>query len=160
IGGYTAGNGSRKLLGSLLLGYWENKKLQFASHVGSGFDARSLKQVQGVLAQLQRKTCPFTEEPETNGPTTWVEPTTVAEVNFQNWTEDGALRAPVFVRLREDLDARSIRREKAPAPTSASRIGKYPPGRSERGGGEIAEILAQLDEAKKDCVLAVGRHSL
>lgn len=160
IGGYTAGNGSRKSLGSLLLGYWDRKKLRFASHVGSGFDARSLKQVQAALAPLQRRTCPFADKPETNGPTTWVEPSTVAEVTFQNWTEDGALRAPVFVRLREDIDAESVRREKAPTRSLTLRIEKDTKRRSERGGGEIAEVLAQLDEAKKDCVLALGQHRI
>ncbi|HEV3010706.1 MAG TPA: DNA polymerase ligase N-terminal domain-containing protein, partial [Burkholderiales bacterium] len=37
IGGYTKGKGSRATLGALLVGYWQGKKLRFASHVGSGF---------------------------------------------------------------------------------------------------------------------------
>ena len=161
VGGYTAGKGSRAALGALLLGYWERSKLVYASHVGSGFDTRTLKQMQARLDKLRRKTCPFVEKPPTNGPTTWVEPTTVVEVSFQSWTEDGALRAPVFVRLRDDIDAKSVRREKSPPP-AASRIEahgergkKQAPGKSE-ARGEIDDIIAQLDEAKKECVLAVG----
>ena len=46
-----------------------------------------------------------------NAPTTWVEPKAVVEVKFQGWTDDGSLRAPVFLRLRDDIDARSVRRE-------------------------------------------------
>src|SRR5262245_36547908 len=49
VGGYTTGKGSRAPLGALLLGYWQGKKLRFASHVGSGFDDRSLAQVKKLL---------------------------------------------------------------------------------------------------------------
>jgi len=42
IGGYTQGKGARAPLGSILVGTWKNRKLAFASHVGSGFDDRSL----------------------------------------------------------------------------------------------------------------------
>ena len=48
--------------------------------------------------------------PSSTAPTTWVEPKTVAEVSFQSWTEDGALRAPVFLRLRDDIDPKTVRR--------------------------------------------------
>jgi len=34
--------------------------------------------------------------------TTWVEPELVAEVKFTEWTPDGVLRHPVFVRFRDD----------------------------------------------------------
>ncbi len=133
VGGYTHGKGSRASLGALLIGYWskekaENKpgenptgkrgekdKLIYASHVGSGFDAKTLDLLQARLEPLQRKTWPFAEKPEPNGPTRptiWVEPKMVVEVSFQNWTDDGALRAPVFVRLRDDVEAKKVRRPK------------------------------------------------
>ncbi len=151
IGGYTAGKGSRAALGSLLLGYWDKRKLRYASHVGSGFDERSLKQVKATLDPLERKTCPFVEKPETNGPVTWVEPKTVAEVSFQNWTEDGSLRAPVFLRLRDDLDARSVHRVEAPAAISA-------PAPKEMGA--ISDVVTQLDDKKLAFTLAVGREQI
>ena len=34
--------------------------------------------------------------------TTWVEPVLVCEVEYTEWTEDGLLRQPVFLRFRED----------------------------------------------------------
>jgi bifunctional non-homologous end joining protein LigD len=49
----------------------------------------------------------------------WVEPELVAEVAFAEWTHDGRLRAPVYRGLREDKDAREVRREvpgEPPAP--------------------------------------------
>ncbi|MGH8772326.1 MAG: non-homologous end-joining DNA ligase, partial [Burkholderiales bacterium] len=89
VGGYTKGKGSREPLGALLIGYWDEGKLRYASHVGSGFDGDTLAQVKARLDPLQRKTCPFAEKPELHSPTTWVEPEVVAEVRFQNWTDDG-----------------------------------------------------------------------
>jgi bifunctional non-homologous end joining protein LigD len=150
IGGYTRGKGSRAPLGAILVGYWDKGKLRYASHVGSGFDERSLAQVKERLARLQTKTCPFAEEPELNGPATWVLPKTVAEVSFQSWTEDGALRAPVFLRLRDDVDPKAVRRSE--------------PGRTPQAptatGGPVDDVVAQLENAKTAFTLAVGPHRI
>jgi bifunctional non-homologous end joining protein LigD len=104
------------------------------------------------LEPLKRATCPFSEKPELNAPTTWVEPRVVAEVNFQSWTEDGALRAPVFLRLRDDVDAKKVRREEVSLPLSGS-----PPGGR---GSSSDEILTQLDTPKNAFTLAVGPHKI
>jgi bifunctional non-homologous end joining protein LigD len=143
VGGYTSGKGSRSPLGAVLVGYWDDGSLRYASHVGSGFDDRSLAQVKARLAPLARKTCPFSEVPEQNAPTTWVEPAVVAEVSYHSWTDDGRLRAPVFLRLRDDLDAKEVRRASAAPPV-----------------GPIDEVLAQLAGAKATCTLAVGAHRI
>jgi bifunctional non-homologous end joining protein LigD len=149
IGGYTKGKGAREPLGALLVGYWEKGKLHYASHVGSGFDDAALKEVKARLEPLRRATRPFVEQPELNAPTTWVEPKLVAEVEFHSWTADGALRAPVFSRLRDDLSPKSVRRSV--------------PGKRENapsGGGVIGEVVTQLDAAKNMATIAVGRHRL
>jgi bifunctional non-homologous end joining protein LigD len=162
IGGYTKGKGARVPLGALLVGYWEKGKLHFASHVGSGFDERTLAQVKAKLEPLRRKTCPFAEKPELPNPTTWVEPELVAEVRFQSWTEDSHLRAPVFLRLRDDVDAKGVRRTQAAKTTraapQAAAAGAF--ASSARGTGEIAEVLAQLENRKNDFPLAVGPHRI
>ncbi len=124
IGGYTRGKGSREPLGALLVGYWKGDKLHFASHVGSGFDNKALAQVKARLEPLKRSTRPFAEKPEVNAPTTWVEPQVVAEVQFQNWTDDGSLRAPVFLRLRDDIDPKSAQRSNVQPHAAGDRITK------------------------------------
>src|SRR5688572_27858950 len=103
VGGYSSGKGSRAALGALLVGYRDGGKLHYASHVGSGFDQRTLARAKALLEPLRTKACPFAEKPPLNGPTQWVEPKVVAEVQFQDWTEDRRLRAPVFLRFRDDL---------------------------------------------------------
>ena len=42
---------------------------------------------------------------------TWIKPDLVAQVKFAEWTDDGLLRQPVFLGLRQDKAAREVRRE-------------------------------------------------
>jgi bifunctional non-homologous end joining protein LigD len=154
VGGYTKGKGSRAPLGALLVGYWDKGKLRYASHVGSGFDERTLSEVKARLESLKRSTCPFAEKPEVNAPTTWVEPEVVAEVSFQNWTEDGSLRAPVFLHLRDDIDSKSVRRAQSPRGSHAA------PNATPRPGSQADEVVAQLENRKTAFTIAVGPHQI
>jgi bifunctional non-homologous end joining protein LigD len=42
---------------------------------------------------------------------TWLKPDLVAQVRFSEWTDDGMLRHPVFLGLRNDKSAREVVRE-------------------------------------------------
>jgi bifunctional non-homologous end joining protein LigD len=166
IGGYTKGKGSRAPLGALLVGYWDKNRLRFASHVGSGFDEQTLAQLKERLDPLKRSTCPFDEKPELPNPTTWVEPKLVAEVRFHSWTEDDHLRHPIFLRLRDDVDPKSVRppsrsalRRARPAQADGTQ-GRQPSEARSAKEGEIESILAQLDSKKTDFVLTVGSHRI
>ncbi|MDQ3811026.1 MAG: non-homologous end-joining DNA ligase [Chloroflexota bacterium] len=111
IAGYTTGSGRRsETLGSLILGsYDESGKLRYAGHVGTGFDEAGLEQLLNRLRPLRRARSPF-DEPvprggdasRSGGAGVWVEPKLVAEIKFSERTDDGRLRHPVFVRLRDD----------------------------------------------------------
>jgi bifunctional non-homologous end joining protein LigD len=166
IGGYTKGKGSRAPLGALLVGTWEDGRLRFASHVGSGFDESMLKELKARLEPLKRASCPFEEKPELPNPTTWVEPELVAEVRFHSWTEDGHLRQPIFLRLRDDIDPNSVRpsfalraTEGKPAAAPTERPGLPSAARSAKEG-EVDAILAQLDSGKNTFTLVVGPHRI
>ncbi len=150
VGGFTRGKGSRAALGALLVGYWERGRLEYAAHVGSGFDGRSLAAAKARLAPLAQAACPFDAVPELNGPTTWVAPRVVAEVAYQGWTADAHLRAPVFLRLRDDVDAKKVRR---PAPAVHAAAPATP-------RTEIEEVVAQIDRAKGDFSLQAGGHRI
>jgi bifunctional non-homologous end joining protein LigD len=52
---------------------------------------------------------------------TWVEPRLVAEVEFAEWTHEGRLRAPSYLRLRDDKEAPDVRRERAQLPGELKR---------------------------------------
>jgi bifunctional non-homologous end joining protein LigD len=163
IGGYTRGKGSREALGSILVGHWEGKKLKFASGVGSGFDDRGVTKMLELLKARERKAMPFADKPDVPGPMIWVEPELVVEVKFQSWTEDDHLRAPVFVRLRDDIDAKKVTRPTARRSTEAT---LQEPAGSEGGrraaGADpaIEEVLTQLDSPKNGFTLACGAHRI
>jgi len=112
IAGFTEPKGGRKNFGALVLGVYDGDELIFVGHTGGGFSAETLREVRERLNPLIRKKCPFTVEPKTNTPVTWVKPELVCEVVFHGWTDEGLMRQPVFSRLREDKAAREVVREK------------------------------------------------
>jgi bifunctional non-homologous end joining protein LigD len=127
IGGFTEPEGARAGLGALLLGVYEDGKLAYAGKVGTGFTAQALLALRRRLERIERKTPPFANPPrgaDARG-AHWVEAKLVCEVAFAEWTRDGFLRHPTFQGLREDKDAREVRRElpqppPAPAPAKPS----------------------------------------
>lgn len=113
IGGFTKPTGSRKGFGALLLGYYQDGKLQYAGRVGTGFTHDSLLQVHAELRRRKAKASPFENPPrgaQARG-VTWVKPELAGEVEFTEWTNDGSLRHPSFQGLREDKLAQQIIRE-------------------------------------------------
>jgi bifunctional non-homologous end joining protein LigD len=112
IAGFTEPGGGRKYLGALVLGVYGGDALIYIGHVGGGFTANDLSDVRERLDPLVQKECPFASQPQTNAPVTWVKPEMVCEVALSGWTEDGVMRQPVFLRLREDKAAREVVREK------------------------------------------------
>jgi bifunctional non-homologous end joining protein LigD len=123
--GYTLGTGRRtETLGSLILGTYDAAdKLRYAGHVGTGFDEASLAQVLARLKPLRRPTSPL-DEPvprgggasRAGGAAVWVEPEVVAEIKFSERTDDGRLRHPVFLRLRDDKPASEVHPQDISAP--------------------------------------------
>ncbi len=164
IGGYTRGQGAREPLGALLLGYWEGKSLRYAGHVGSGLNDEVIGSLLKRAAKLERRTSPFADPPPLHRPTHWLKPELVAEVSFSDWTPGGALRAPVFVRLREDIAPGTVRKRAGDAAARAA-----PLAATTRGAGaaapapvtntaarEAATVLQQLENPANRMDLAVG----
>jgi bifunctional non-homologous end joining protein LigD len=102
IAGYTAGRGSRKYFGALVLGLYDGDELKFIGSVGTGFDERIQKSILEKLEELKTARTPFQNIPALKETVTWVKPELVARVKYGNWTEDTHLRAPVFLSLRND----------------------------------------------------------
>jgi DNA ligase D-like protein (predicted ligase) len=114
IGGWTEPKGSREYFGALLLGYYSGKGLQYAGHVGTGFDRRTLKLVMSKLRKIPSKRGPFVEVPPiVAAKAHWVRPRLVAQIKFAEWTHDDVLRQPVYIGLRTDKNPRDVRRERA-----------------------------------------------
>ena len=153
IGGYSVGEGGRAgTFGALLLGYFDDKgKLKYAGHVGTGFDERMLAEMKKRLEALKTKKRPFSEMPPLNAPTTWVRPELVAEVKFSEWTQDGVLRIPVFLRLREDKSPAEI--HKGDDVSSPSSVDKTSPNAAE-------DILQQLQKSKNKTTIEIEGNKI
>jgi bifunctional non-homologous end joining protein LigD len=138
--GFTAPKGSRGGFGALQLADWVEGELVYAGRAGSGFTDRQLGQVREVLETTARKTAPYNgprpwpaeEEIPATRPipgvrgTTWVEPRVVSEVKFKEWTEEGLLRQPVFLRFRDDKQPEECLRQDS-LEAGAAESGDDPP---------------------------------
>ncbi|GLI38356.1 non-homologous end-joining DNA ligase [Geobacter hydrogenophilus] len=111
IAGFTEPRGGRRHFGALVLGVFQGGELVYIGHAGGGFSAKDLQEISERLTPLIQGECPFRVEPKTNTPATWVKPELVCEVALSGWTDDGVMRHPVFLRLREDKAAGEVVRE-------------------------------------------------
>jgi len=123
IGGYTNPRGGRPFFGSVMVGYYQEKKLIFAGKVGTGFGSKLLRSLYERFQAIAQSKCPFAHLPLKEGRSSsittkelrsshWVKPRLVCQVRFKEWTRDGQLRQPVFLGLREDKNAAEVTREK------------------------------------------------
>jgi bifunctional non-homologous end joining protein LigD len=117
IGGFTEPQGERDHFGALVLGVHKDGELHWVGNVGTGFDQKLLANLYGRLEPLITKKCPFTPRPKPDKGMTWVKPELVCQVKYANWTPDDRLRAPVFVGLRNDVQAPAVVREVAMEPS-------------------------------------------
>ena len=121
IGGYTDPQGSRGHFGALHLGVYDGPaaapRLVYVSKVGTGFDDAKLEAILDKLTPLARATPPFEAGTIPTGRGHhWVEPRLVAEVRFTDWTDDGGIRHPTFIGLRDDKKPLECRREEPDQP--------------------------------------------
>ncbi len=110
IGGYTEPAGSRTDFGALLVGYYKDGELRYAGKVGTGYTAATLRDLGSRLRDLEAPQSPFVDARPIPRGTHWTRPELVAQIGFAEWTNDGRLRQPRFLGLRDDkLPAEVIR---------------------------------------------------
>ncbi len=122
IGGYTIGSST---FDALIIGYYDGDRLIYVARIRSGFTPAARAQVFRKFRDLEIKECPFVNLPETTsgrwGPgltkekmsqCRWLKPELVAHIEFVEWTDGNHLRHTKFVALREDKNARDVRRER------------------------------------------------
>jgi bifunctional non-homologous end joining protein LigD len=129
--------GEREPFGALALGIYDQGKLKWAGNVGTGFDRKKMDMIHARLGPLATENCPL--EPEKDLPkkgVIWTRPELVCEVRFSNWTDDGKLRAPVWIGLRPDIDPQECTRD------------------------EPAERKTLLDPSKSEETLTIDDHRL
>jgi bifunctional non-homologous end joining protein LigD len=99
--GYTPGEGWREqYFGALVLGAYKGDELVYVGRAGTGFDEETVKLITDMLRKM--KTHEKAVELEEPLEVRWVRPELVCEVKFLELTHDLKLRAPSFMRLRDE----------------------------------------------------------
>jgi bifunctional non-homologous end joining protein LigD len=179
VGGWTEPRQTRHYFGALLLGVYEGegkgRRLTYVGHTGTGFDQRELERVWRLLKVREVPVSPFSTPIKTNEPAHWVKPELVAQVRFTEWTDDGKLRHPVYLGLRDDKAPETVRREEMIEPAknpqaaraagraakskrsretrssrSGSKGGSKSDAKAEAESAAVVEQLAALEDARKD----------
>lgn len=112
IGGFTEPKGSRKYIGSLLVGVYQDGDFVYVGHSGGGIPDDQRKELYERLQKIEQKSSPFITKPKPNAPVHWVASKIVCEMSFSEWTSDGFMRQPKFEGLRDDKSPTAIHREK------------------------------------------------
>jgi bifunctional non-homologous end joining protein LigD len=139
VGGWTDPRLTRSHLGALLLGMFDGKtgKLRYTGHTGTGFTERELARLHALLRARATEDCPFRQRPPSNEHPHWVRPDLVVQVKFSEWTDEGYLRHPVYLGLRDDVEAGSVRWREPRAARSADAGG----GQGEADAAEEATTM-------------------
>ncbi|MEQ9092928.1 MAG: non-homologous end-joining DNA ligase, partial [Miltoncostaeaceae bacterium] len=116
IAGHRPGTGSRADLGALVLAREATDGWEWAGNCGSGLGEDGIAALLAALAPLRRGASPLARvPPELARPregVVWADPVLRCEVEYTEVTDEGRLRAPVFIRL---LDAADTSAEGGPA---------------------------------------------
>ncbi|MEO8454813.1 MAG: DNA ligase D [Sphingomicrobium sp.] len=114
---------------SLLLAVKDKGKLSYVGKVGTGFNAKLIEDLMKRMEPLATAKAPLeVPRPDRKG-AHWIEPQLVAEIAFAEFTDDGILRHPSFIALRDDKPAGDVVRE---VPQHLEVTTKTPEGKSRR----------------------------
>jgi bifunctional non-homologous end joining protein LigD len=137
---------------SLLLAAKDGRKLTYVGKVGTGFTADLIESLMERMEPLAVDKAPVeVPRPDRKG-AHWIKPELVAEIAFAEFTDDGILRHPSFMGLREDKPASKVVRE---VPKHLNKSEKKSAGATaESFGVEISSpervIFPELGLTKKD----------
>ncbi len=99
VAGWTPAKGNPADLGALLLAEYRADTLCYVGRVGSGLGGALRSELLGLLRDL-----PDAPPLLDSNPGQWVQPALVCEVAFTEYTREGHLRQPVFLRVRDDKE--------------------------------------------------------
>ncbi len=123
--GFTRPKGSRAGFGALHVAVrGTDGGMIYAGRVGTGFDQRRLAAIRSELEPFRRPRPPCEGATPKGAEHVWVEPRMVVEVRYTEYTRDGHLRHPTFVRVRDDKRTSDCERDDLPPPPKAERTDK------------------------------------
>ena len=121
IGGYTPAG---RNFDAIIFGYYDDEdRLVYVARTRNGFTPASREELYKRFRGLETAKCPFVNLPQARsgrwgeGLTAekmaqcrWLEPLLVGQFEFVEWTPDGHLRHSRFIGVREEKNAREVRR--------------------------------------------------
>lgn len=119
VGGWRTEHGSPRNIGALLLGYHDRKdgKLHYAGMLGTGFNQKTLGEMEKTLAKRQTDKNPFAERipGSCRGACEihYVKPDVVVEAEYRRWPKEGLVQQASYKGMRMDKPAREVTREEA-----------------------------------------------
>jgi bifunctional non-homologous end joining protein LigD len=138
---------------SLLLAAKDGRKLSYVGKVGTGFTADLIEELMERMEPLAADKAPVEMPSADRKGAHWIAPKLVAEIAFTEFTDDGVLRHPSFMGLREDKPASKVVRE-VPKHLTKSERTKSAGASAEGFGIEISSpervIFPELGLTKKD----------
>jgi bifunctional non-homologous end joining protein LigD len=93
---------------SLLLAAKEHGKLTYVGKVGTGFDTKMIEEMSERMRPLGIDKAPLEVPRADRKQAHWIKPQLVAEIAYSEFTNEGILRHPSFVGLREDKPASEV----------------------------------------------------
>src|SRR5690606_21686008 len=97
IVGWVAERGNPNAVGAIAVGEYRAGALCYAGRVGSGLNGADRARLKALLTG-EPAAEPLADDKEIH----WIPPRWVCEVEFREYTGQGHLRQPVFLRLRDD----------------------------------------------------------
>jgi len=146
--GWTDPGGTRMHFGSLILGAQGPSSLQYAGEVGTGFKGPELERLMAMLKRIESPSSPFNPPPKiltAKGRPHWVKPLLVAQIRYTEITDDGRLRHPAYLGLRDDKLPAEV---KLPAPSASAakgRSGATAAPEQKLSAAEIDSLIDQLN---------------
>jgi bifunctional non-homologous end joining protein LigD len=105
--GWTPSDKSRAFR-SLILGVHDGGELRYAGKVGTGFDAAELLRLMERMQPLEQSAATVkAPRAEVRG-AHWLKPALVAEIAYTEMTNEGTLRHPSYLGLREDKKPEAV----------------------------------------------------
>ena len=97
VAGWTPAKSNAADIGALVLAEYRGDELVYCGRAGSGLGEANRREARSRLAELGEGD-PLSDDATHR----WIEPVLVCEVEFREYSADGHLRHPVFVRFRDD----------------------------------------------------------
>ncbi|KFG88395.1 DNA ligase D [Sphingobium herbicidovorans NBRC 16415] len=93
---------------SLLLGVNEEGELRFAGKVGTGFTGDEIEHLMALMAPLEQEKATVEAPRVAVRGAHWIKPKLVAEIAYIEFTDEGVLRHPSYLGLREDKKPEAV----------------------------------------------------